>query len=82
MQFAISYYYDSSQVVLYGNRLETDKELAFRLKSEEKARIAKQKLDAKKDAEELKLYKKLNIVCSSPCTKNISLILVLSWHSK
>jgi len=59
MQFAISYYYDSSQVVLYGNRLETDKELAFRLKSEEKARIAKQKLDAKKDAEELKLYKKL-----------------------
>ena len=59
MQFQIAYCYESTEVALYGNRLETDQELATRLKAEEKARITQQKLDAKKAAEELKLYKQL-----------------------
>lgn len=55
-----SYGYDGAyEIYLYGNRLETDKELATRLKDEERTRIAKEKLDAKKNVEELKLYKKL-----------------------
>lgn len=55
-----SYGYDGAyKIYLYGKRLETEQEFNARLKDEEKARIAQQKLDAKKNAEELKLYKKL-----------------------
>lgn len=59
MKFDVSYYYESTEVVLNGDRYENTQELNLRLKNEEKARLVEQKLKAKQDAEELKLYKKL-----------------------
>ena len=47
------------EIYLYGKRLETDREVSDRLKKEEKEALAKKKADDKKQAEELKLYKKL-----------------------
>lgn len=55
-----SYGYDGAfEIYLYGKRLETDRELSDRLKKEEKEAAMKKKADDKKQAEELKLYKKL-----------------------
>lgn len=57
---AESYGHDGGvDINVYGDRFETSRELADRLKKEEKEREWKQKADAKKDAEDLKLYKKL-----------------------
>lgn len=55
-----SYGYDGAfQIYLCGKRLETDREVSDRLKKEEKEMLAHKKADDKKQAEELKLYKKL-----------------------
>ena len=56
-----SYGYDGAfEIYLYGKRLETDREMTNRLKKEEKEMLAYKKADDKKQAEELKLYKKLH----------------------
>ena len=56
-----SYGYDGAfQIYLCGKRLETDREMTDRLKKEEKETLARKKADDKKQAEELKLYKKLH----------------------
>jgi hypothetical protein len=44
---------------VFGDRLETDKELAVRLKAEAAELVKQQKLKEKKDKEDLALYKKL-----------------------
>lgn len=55
-----SYGYDGAfEIYLYGKRYETDREVSDRLKKEEKEALAKKKAEDKKQAEELKLYKKL-----------------------
>ena len=56
-----SYGYDGAfEIYLYGKRLETDREMTDRLKKEEKESLIKKKADDKKQAEEMKLYKKLH----------------------
>lgn len=56
-----SYGYDGAfEIYLYGKRLETDREMTDRLKKEEKEALIKKKTDDKKQAEEMKLYKKLH----------------------
>ena len=59
LEFKVDYFYEGTQICLYGTRLENDKELKERLASEEREKKKLEKLEQKKQKEELAMYKRL-----------------------